>query len=389
MLRLGAVEVPVPVVLAPMAGITDVPFRRLVRSLDGGACLLTSEMVTARGLVEGDDRTWSYVDLPRDLGTRSLQLYGADPAVLGEAVSMLCDEDRVDHVDLNLGCPVPKITSGGGGAALPVKRPLLRAVLRAAVRAADGRVPVTVKMRLGLDDDRLTHLDTAAIAVEEGVASVALHARTVEQGYADEARWDRIAELVGFVDGAVPVLGNGDVWLAADALEMVERTGCDGVVVGRGCLGRPWLFADLAAVFRGADPTGPPPFAVTADLARRHLELLVRHATEGGRGETAAGTDSRARQATVRKFRKHLRWYVLGYVDRGDPRHDRAGRVDDWSDVEEVLASIPGDAHVEDPLLAAPRGKRSSGRVKLPHGWWDDRDEDVVVADPTGILSGG
>ena len=383
MLRLGDVEVPVPVVLAPMAGITDVPFRRLVRSLDGGACLLTSEMVTARGLVEGDERTWSYVDLPRDLGTRSLQLYGADPAVLGAAVAMLCDEDRVDHVDLNLGCPVPKITSGGGGAALPVKRPLLRAVLRAAVRAADGRVPVTVKMRLGLDDDRLTHLDTAAIAIEEGVASVALHARTVQQGYADAARWDRIAELVQFVDGTVPVLGNGDVWLADDALAMVARTGCDGVVVGRGCLGRPWLFADLAAVFRGQDAAGPPVFAATADIARRHLDLLLATAT------AADGPSRRVQDATVRRFRKHLRWYVLGYVDRDDARHDRAGRVEDRADVEEVLASIPGEARVDDDLLAAPRGKRSPGRVKLPHGWWDDRDEDVTVADPTGVLSGG
>ncbi len=376
MLRLGDVEVPVPVVLAPMAGITDVPFRRLVRSLDDGACLLTSEMVTARGLVEGDARTWSYVDLPRDLGTRSLQLYGSDPAVLGEAVAQLVAEDRVDHVDLNLGCPVPKITSGGGGAALPVKRRLLRAVLRAAVTAAAGRVPVTVKMRLGLDDDRLTHLDTAAIAVEEGVASVALHARTVEQGYADSARWDRIAELVRFVDGAVPVLGNGDVWLADDALRMVERTGCDGVVVGRGCLGRPWLFADLAAVFRGELPAGPPPFALTADLARQHLDLLLVH-------------DDAAPESTVRRYRKHLRWYVLGYVERGSDLHDRAGRVDDRDAVEEVLGAIPPDATVLPAWRDAPRGKRSPGRVKLPHGWWDDRDEDVRVADPTGILSGG
>jgi nifR3 family TIM-barrel protein len=373
--RIGDVEIPVPVVLAPMAGITDVPFRRLVRSLDGGACLLTAEMVTARGLVEGDPRTWSYVDLPRELGTRSLQLYGSDPTVLGEAVAMLVDEDRVDHVDLNLGCPVPKITSDGGGAALPVKRPLLRAVLRAAVRAASGRVPVTVKIRLGLDDDRRTHLDTAAIAVEEGIAAVALHARTVEQGYAGTARWEQIAELVRFVDHAVPALGNGDVWLAEDAVAMVDRTGCDGVVVGRGCLGRPWLFADLAAALGGRDPAGPPRFSVAADLARRHLDLLLDH---------AGATD-----AVVRRFRKHLRWYVLGYVDRDDDRHDRAGRVGSRADVEAVLASIPGDARVEERLLAAPRGKQSRGRVKLPHGWWADRDAHVTVPDPTGVLSGG
>ena len=380
-MRFGDVDVGAPVVLAPMAGITDVPFRRLVRSLDGGAALLVSEMVTARGLVEGDDRTWSYVDLPQDLGTRSLQLYGSDPAVLAEAVARLCREDRVDHIDLNLGCPVPKITSGGGGAALPVKRRLLRAVLRSAVVAADGRVPVTVKMRLGLDDDRLTHLDTASIAIEEGIAAVALHARTVEQGYADTARWDRIAELVEFVDGAVPVLGNGDVWVAQDALRMVERTGCDGVVVGRGCLGRPWLFADLAAAFAGEEPAGPPPFAVVADLARHHLDLLLLDADAVG--------DEHATQAVIRRFRKHLRWYVLGYVDEGSDLHDRAGRIRDRDEVEAVLAAVPADAEVLPEWVAAPRGKQSPGRVKLPHRWWADRDEDVTVPDPTGILSGG
>jgi tRNA-dihydrouridine synthase len=253
---------------------------------------------------------------------------------------------------------------------------------------------VTVKMRLGLDDDRRTHLDTAAIAVEEGIAAVALHARTVEQGYAGTARWEHIAELVRFVDRAVPVLGNGDVWLAEDAVAMVDRTGCDGVVVGRGCLGRPWLFADLAAVLRGRDPAGPPRFAVAADLARRHLDLLLDHAgaTEGGRVAGPARSSAPAQRATdavVRRFRKHLRWYVLGYVDRDDDRHDRAGRVESRADVEAVLGSIPGDTRVEERLLAAPRGKQSPGRVKLPHGWWSDRDAHVTVPDPTGVLSGG
>lgn len=380
-LRIGRLTLPVPVVLAPMAGITDVPFRRLVRSVGDGGALLTAEMVTARGLVEGDQRTWSYVDLPRDLGPRSLQLYGSDPAMLGEAAAMLVDEARVDHIDLNLGCPVPKITSGGGGAALPVKRRLLRAVLRAAVTAAGGRVPITVKMRLGLDDDRLTHLDTASIAVEEGCAALALHARTVEQGYAGDARWARIAELVEHVDGAVPVLGNGDVWLAEDATAMMRRTGCDGVVVGRGCLGRPWLFADLARAARGQQPLGPPRFAAVGDLARQHLDLLLDHAAED--------PDTDAGKHLIRRFRKHLRWYVLGYVERDDARHDRAGRVGELAEVEAVIASIDPAAEILPAYRRAPRGKRSPGRVKLPHRWWHDRDADVTVPDPTGILSGG
>jgi tRNA-dihydrouridine synthase len=253
---------------------------------------------------------------------------------------------------------------------------LLRSVLRAAVGAAGAAVPVTVKMRLGLDDDRLTHLDTAAIAVEEGCAAVALHARTVEQGYAGDARWERITELVRLVDGAVPVLGNGDVWQAEDALAMADRTGCDGVVVGRGCLGRPWLFADLVAAFRGEDPAGPPPFGVAARLARDHLDLLL-------------ATTARDADALCRRFRKHLRWYLLGYVEPDDERHDRAGRVGTVADVERVLASVPDDAAMLPGWAGAPRGKQSTGRVKLPHQWWQDRDEDVRVHDPSGILSGG
>ncbi|MFT4744617.1 MAG: nifR3 family TIM-barrel protein [Nitriliruptoraceae bacterium] len=373
-LRLGTVDLPVPIVLAPMAGITDLAFRRLVHGSDA---LLVSEMVTARGLVEDDRRTWSYVDLPRDLGTRSLQLYGSDPAVLGAAVARVVAEDLVDHIDLNLGCPVPKITSDGGGAALPVKRPLLRAVLRAAVQAA-GSVPITIKMRLGLDDARLTHLDAGRIAVEEGVAAVALHARTVEQGYSGLARWDRVAELRAALPDDVPVLGNGDVWTAADAVRMMEQTGCNGVVVGRGCLGRPWLFADLARAVRGEATLGPPLFGETAAWVRRHLDLLELHAEADATAEL-----------TARRFRKHLRWYLEGYEQVPPALHASAGQVGSRADVEEIVAAVPEDAAVLPEAIGRPRGKTSPGRVKLPYGWWDDRDAEVVVADPTGVLSGG
>lgn len=380
-MRIGPLSLDVPVVLAPMAGITDVAFRRLVRETERDAgvagALLVAEMVTARGVVEDDRRTWSLIALPAGLGPRSQQLYGSDPAVLGEAVGRLVEEGLVDHVDLNLGCPAPKITRDGGGAALPVKRPLLRAVLRAAVDAA-GDVPVTVKMRMGLDDDRLTHVDAAAIAVEEGCAAVALHARTVAQGYAGSARWAAIAELVRLVDGVVPVLGNGDVWVADDALRMQARTGCDGVVVGRGCLGRPWLFADLARALTDRRPTGPPPFGRIAALVRRHLQLLFAHAPDG-----------QPHDAVVRRFRKHLRWYVAGYEGVTDQLHHDAGRVGTVADVEQVLAAVPGDARVREDAVAAPRGKQGPGRVKLPHGWWEDRDEAVTVPDAAGVLSGG
>ena len=251
-LTLGSIVVDPPVVLAPMAGVTNAPFRRLCRRYGGG--LYVSEMVTARALIEGNAKTARMVTFAPDEVPRSLQLYGTDPSVLGEAVRRLVAEDRVDHLDLNFGCPAPKVTRRGGGAALPVKRRLLAAIVRACVAAASPYgVPVTMKFRMGVRDDLLTFLDAGRIGADEGVAALALHARTAEQLYAGRARWAAIGELKA-AQPDLPVLGNGDIWEAADAVEMVAETGCDGVVVGRGCLGRPWLFADLAAVFAGKEP---------------------------------------------------------------------------------------------------------------------------------------
>ena len=234
-----------------MAGVTNAPFRRLCRRYGGG--LYVSEMITARALIEGNAKTARMVTFGPDEQPRSLQLYGTDPAVLGEAVRRLVDEGRVDHVDLNFGCPAPKVTRRGGGAALPVKRALLRAIVRSCVAAAaPAAVPVTMKFRMGVDDRTLTYLEAGRIGEGEGVAAIALHARTAEQLYSGRADWAAIGRLKQAVT-TVPVLGNGDIWEASDALAMVAATGCDGVVVGRGCLGRPWLFADLEAAFAGKE----------------------------------------------------------------------------------------------------------------------------------------
>ncbi|MFO8075279.1 MAG: tRNA dihydrouridine synthase DusB [Egibacteraceae bacterium] len=371
-LSLGPITRSTPVVLAPMAGVTDAPFRRLCA--EHGEVLAVSEMVTARGLVEGNARSWAMVRPDPDApGPRSLQLYGADPAVMGAAVAALAGHDVVDHVDLNVGCPVAKVMRGGGGAALPVKRRLFAAVVRAAVEAA-GPVPVTVKMRLGLDEERLTFLDAGATAAEQGAAAVALHARTAVQGYGGHARWEAIAELRRALDGAVPVLGNGDLWAAGDALAMVEATGCDGVVVGRGCLGRPWLFADLEAAFAGRRPAGPPPLGEIRATARRHLDLLLAH----------AGAD-----AALRRFRKHLRWYLQGYPV-GRRAHAAAGSVASVADVETLLADLDGDLTVVEDAVRAPRGRTGGvGRLALPEGWWEERDAEPAVCDPAVAVSGG
>ncbi len=365
---------PPPVVLAPMAGVTDAPFRVLCAEFGGG--LFVNQMVTARALLEGHAASWELTRFHPAERVRSLQLYGTDPLTLGEAVRRLVGEDRVDHIDMNFGCPAAKVTRNGGGAALPYKRRLLREVIRSAVRAADaesaGRVPVSVKFRLGIDEEHLTWRETARTAEDEGVAWMALHARTALQHYAPPAHWDAIAELRQLV--AVPVLGNGDVFAAQDALEMMRRTGCHGVVVGRGCLGRPWLFRDLDAALAGADVPPAPSLGEVADTIRRHVALITEW--EG--------------EARLAHFRKHLAWYFKGYPVGGEVRR-RAGLIDTVADVEAVLAQLdPSAAAVDGAERIVRSHSNALRRVVLPDGWLADPDEDVAL--PRGaeaLVSGG
>jgi nifR3 family TIM-barrel protein len=373
-LRIGPLALDPPVVLAPMAGITDAPFRLLCAEQGGG--LFVSEMLTARGLVEGNAKSWEMARHHPDEQVRSLQLYGSDPIAMGEAVRRLVDTGRVDHLDLNFGCPVPKVTRNGGGAALPFKRRLMSELVRSAVRAA-GPVPVTVKMRMGLDDDRLTYLEAGRAAAAEGAAAVALHARTAVQGYAGLARWEAIGLLVEALDGTgVPVLGNGDIWAAEDAVAMVAATGCDGVVIGRGCLGRPWLFADLARAFKGTAPLGPPPLGEVAALARRHVVLALDWYADDEVG-------------AVRRLRKHLKWYLQGYPV-GPAVHARAGLVATAADIMSLLDELDPSLRVVPSAVRAPRGRMGPmKRLVLPDGWCDDPDEQVCVAEPVGAVSGG
>jgi nifR3 family TIM-barrel protein len=397
-LRIGRLHVDPPVVLAPMAGITDAAFRVVcAESADAAARsarpdadrpLFVSEMVTARGLVEGNAKSWAMTRHHPAESVRSLQLYGSDPMTMGTAVARLVDAGAVDHLDLNFGCPVPKVTRNGGGAALPVKRRLLAAVVRAAVRAAEG-VPVTVKMRMGLDEDRLTYLEAGRIAADEGAAAVALHARTARQGYAGEARWEAIARLKAHLPD-VPVLGNGDIWAAEDARAMVDATGCDGVVIGRGCLGRPWLFADLVRVFAGQPAAGPPHLGELLPTIHRHLGLAVDAGRSADRGHDAAGGGRGSEEAEVlRRFRKHLRWYLQGYAV-GPDLHARAGLAASVADVLGVLDDADPCARVVPAAVRAPRGRQGPmARLILPEGWCDDPDAPVAVAEPAGLVDGG
>jgi nifR3 family TIM-barrel protein len=367
----GPLRVDPPVVLAPMAGVTNAPFRRLCRRF--GAGLYVSEMITARALVEGNAKTRKLAEFAPDEKPRSLQLYGVDPHYVGEAVAWLVGEGKVDHVDLNFGCPVPKVTRRGGGAAIPLRPRLLRAIVRAALAHAGG-VPVTLKFRIGVDDAHETFLDAGRIAQDEGCAAVALHARTAAQLYDGEARWEAIARLKAAV-GAIPVLGNGDVWEAWDALRMLRATGCDGVVVGRGCLGRPWLFRDLADVFAGREPERPPRLGAVAEIMLEHAELLAAWS-----GESSG----------LRSFRKHAAWYTKGFRDSARLR-ERLTRVATLAELRDEIAKLDPDEPFPPHALRVPRGKHGgTQRVALPEGYLDRLDDDTPpgpeAEDPT---SGG
>jgi nifR3 family TIM-barrel protein len=372
-LTLGPLTVPVPVVLAPMAGITNAAYRRLCA--EQGAGLYVCEMITSRGLVERDTTTLSMLVFDELETTRSVQLYGTDPAYVGKATEILCAEYGVHHVDLNFGCPVPKVTRKGGGGALPWKRGLLGEILGAAVSAADPYgVPVTMKTRKGLDDDHLTYLDAGRIAEDAGIAAIALHGRTVAQSYSGQADWDAIARLVEHV--GIPVLGNGDIWEAGDALRMVEQTGAAGVVVGRGCLGRPWLFRDLAAAFTGLDVRTLPTLGEVRAMMRRHAELLSEHMGE---------------ERGCKEFRKHVSWYLKGFRAGGSLRHSLA-LVDSLAALDALLAELDPDEPFPAAELGSPRGRQGSprARVVLPEGWLDDTDgTSLRLTEETTETTGG
>lgn len=352
-----------------MAGVTNAPFRMLCR--EHGAGVFVSEMITARAVVERNHKTSRLVRFGLDESPRSLQLYGTDPATMAEAARQVIDECGVEHIDINLGCPVPKVTRRGGGAALTVRRRIVERILTAVVRAVDP-VPVTVKFRLGIDDSHPTSTDMAKIAEGVGCAWVTLHARTAEQLYSGQANWSAIADLVDEV--SIPVLGNGDIWTAGDAVAMSSRTGCAGVVIGRGCLGRPWLFADLAAAFAGTEVPPPPPLGAVAATMIRHLDLLI---------------DWVGPVVGIREFRKHAGWYLKGYPVGHDVR-TRVAVLDSRAELGELLASLDPDLGPVDPHHPPKRGRRDGPRkVQLPDGWYQTADSDSAVDDHEDSGSGG
>ncbi len=364
-LSYGNIAIDVPVVLAPMAGITNTAYRRLCQGFGGG--LYVSEMVTSRALVEQTEESMRLIGHHESEKVRSVQLYGVDPKTIADAVTMLVSEDRADHIDLNFGCPVPKVTRKGGGAALPWKQDLFQAIVQNAVKAA-GDIPVTVKMRKGIDADHLTFLESGKAARDAGVAAVALHGRTAADYYSGKADWDAIAELRAALPD-VQVLGNGDIWSAQDAVNMMKQTGVDGVVVGRGCLGRPWLFADLENAFRSylENPNAninysqvQPNLGEVADAFKKHAELLVEF----------FGDELRA----CRDIRKHVAWYFKGYPVGGSLRAALAS-VETLTHMDELLGTLDRGMPYPGDEAEGPRGRaRGMKSCALPEHWLDSRE---------------
>jgi len=375
-LQIGPIPLGVPVVLAPMAGITNTAYRRLCREF--GAGLYVSEMITSRALVERTAISMRLIGHHESETTRSIQLYGVDPKTVAEAVTMLVAEDRADHIDLNFGCPVPKVTRKGGGAALPWKLGLFREIVERAVQAA-GPLPLTIKMRKGIDSDHLTYLEAARAAEGAGVSAIALHARTASEFYSGHSDWSAIAKLKETVT-SVPVLGNGDIWSGADGVRMMEETGCDGVVVGRGCLGRPWLFGDLAAAFRGETDIARPSLGTVAATLRRHTELLV---------EFFDGDEDKA----CRDIRKHVSWYFKGYPVGGDLRASLA-TVESLQQMDDLLGQLDWSQEYPGEAAEGPRGRAGTPkRPALPEHWLDSHElgdvHRVELADAEIDSSGG
>lgn len=373
-LQYGDITIATPVVLAPMAGITNTAFRRLCREYGGG--LYVSEMVTSRALVERTEESMRLIGHHESEDIRSVQLYGVDPKTISEAVTMLVSENRADHIDLNFGCPVPKVTRKGGGAALPYKQDLFSAIVNSAVKAA-GDIPVTVKMRKGIDAEHLTFLDAGKAARDAGVAAVALHARTASEYYSGKADWNAIYDLKDQLRD-VQVLGNGDIWSAGDAIRMMRETGCNGVVVGRGCLGRPWLFADLQAAFEeyarnpnsdaAVDPVQPT-LGEVAEAFKKHAVLLVEF--------------FESEERACRDIRKHVAWYFKGYPVGGEFRAALA-QVESLQQMDDILGTIDWAAPYPGELAEGPRGRLGGAKTcALPENWLDSRE---LVGDQRKVL---
>ena len=355
---LGHIHVPTPVMLSPMAGVTNWPFRVICEEY-GPDGLYVAEMITARALVARNPKALRLCRFAPSEKIRSLQLYGVDPSIVEQAARLVVDNKMADHVDLNFGCPVPKVTRRGGGSALPWKTDLFTEVIHRVVSVCGpAGIPVTAKIRVGIDHEHETFLEAGHIAQEEGCAAVTLHARTTAEYYGGHSDWSRIGELVERLD--IPVFGNGDIWGADDALAMVRETGCAGVAIGRGCQGRPWLFAGIKHAFEGSDERTNPNLGQVCAVILRHAGLLTEF------------YDGDERMA-VHDLRKHIAWYLKGFPVGGTTRKAFM-ECENIEDVKRVMDTLDPQAPYPQRIIDKPRGRvRYAKKVHLPYGWLESR----------------
>ncbi|ACL68830.1 tRNA dihydrouridine synthase DusB [Halothermothrix orenii] len=315
-MKIGNLIVENPIILAPMAGVTDYPFRQISREMN--CQLIYTEMVSSKGLIYGNRKTRDLMDFDRGKkGLIGIQIFGGDPETMARAAVQIKNHYRPDLIDINMGCPTPKIVKNGSGAALMKVPERAKRVMEAVASAVD--IPVTVKIRMGWDHSHVNAVDIAKIAEEVGLKAVAIHGRTREDFYRGEANWDIIREVKREV--TIPVIGNGDVFTPEDAKKMMEETGCDGVMVARGVRGNPWLLKRAYYLVKKGEHLPGPTWEERINMAIKHLDMAVAYYGE---------------KVAIPRMRKHIGWYLKGLPGNSDIK-DRVNKMNCYQGVKEVL----------------------------------------------------
>ncbi|HHU91920.1 MAG TPA: tRNA dihydrouridine synthase DusB [Halanaerobiaceae bacterium] len=314
-MQIGDLELKVPIVLAPMAGVTDWPYRKIIREM--GSELVYSEMVSSRGLVYGSEKTFELMEYSSDEGYMAIQLFGDDPDIMAEAARIVEREVKPDLIDINMGCPANKVIKSGSGSALMKSPNLAGEIIKAVVEAVE--IPVTFKIRAGWDQNRINAVEIARIGEEMGAAAVTVHGRSREQFYSGLADWDIIKKVKEAV--AITVIGNGDIFTPEDVLRMMAETGCDGVMIGRGCLGNPWLIKRAIHLLNTGELLPEPDYEEIIEMALLHLKEAVAYFGE---------------KRAIPRMRKHIAWYLKGMPYSTEIKE----RIQNLTSEEEVAQSL-------------------------------------------------